>query len=139
MATREYYEEAGLIMDSQRENVRVTENAFAQTMLDRDLQRFASFIDEQAIFIGDEQVLRGKEAIVKGWRDYFNADSAPFTWQAQTVEVLANGQLARSLGPVFNPQGHLIAHFDSVWQRNEAGQWKIVFDKGYPVTTTQSI
>jgi len=41
--------------------------------------------------------------------------------------------LALSSGPVRDPQGKLIARFNSVWRLEAPGRWRIVFDKGADV------
>lgn len=108
--------------------VRDTENAFAKTMADRNLEAFASFIAEDAFFFG--QGLRGKQAVVEGWKKFYEGETAPFSWRAETVAVLESGQLAYSSGPVFDPEGKRTATFHSVWRREPNGDWKIVFDTG---------
>lgn len=109
--------------------VRNAENAFAKTVADRDLEAFASFIAEDAFFFGKEG-LRGKKAVVAAWKEFYEGKRAPFSWRAETVEVLDSGTLAFSSGPVFDPQGQRTATFNSVWRREPNGQWKVVFDKG---------
>ena len=109
--------------------VRETENAFAKTMADRDLKAFASFVAEDAFFSGP-QGLRGKKAVVDAWSKFYEAKTAPFSWRAETVEVLDTGDLAFSSGPVFDPEGKRTATFNSVWRREADGKWKVVFDKG---------
>ena len=109
--------------------VRDAENAFAKTMADRDLKAFASFVAEDAFFFGPKG-LRGKKAVVDAWSKFYEGKTAPFSWRAETVEVLDTGDLAFSSGPVFDPEGKRTATFNSVWRRDADGQWKVVFDKG---------
>lgn len=109
--------------------VRDAENAFAKTMADRDLEAFASFVAEDAFFFG-EKGLRGKKAVVDAWSKFYEDKTAPFSWRAETVEVLDTGRLAFSSGPVFDSKGIRTATFNSVWRREADGKWKVVFDKG---------
>ena len=109
--------------------VRAAENAFAKTMADRDLRAFESFLADDAIFFG-RAALRGKEAVIDAWKGFYEGDEAPFSWRAETVEVLDTGQLALSSGPVFDPHGKRTATFNSIWRREPDGRWKVVFDKG---------
>jgi ketosteroid isomerase-like protein len=109
--------------------VRDAENAFAKSMADRDLEAFASFVAEDAFFFG-QTGLRGKTAVVDAWSKFYEGKAAPFSWHAETVEVLDTGKLAFSSGPVFNPEGIRTATFNSVWRREADGRWKVVFDKG---------
>ena len=109
--------------------VREAENAFAKTMADRDLEAFASFVADDAFFFGPKG-LRGKKAVVDAWSKFYEGKTAPFSWRAETVEVLDTGDLAFSSGPVFDPEGKRTATFNSVWRREADGKWKVVFDKG---------
>ena len=116
-----------------KQEVVAAERAFAKTMADRNLEAFATFIAEDAIFLSEPAPLRGKKEIVGGWARYFTAPTAPFSWEPEEVEVLATGRLAFSSGPVRNAQGKLIVRFSSIWRLAEPGRWRIVFDKGSEV------
>ena len=109
---------------------RAAETAFAQTMADRDLDAFAAFIAEDAVFSPGPNTLRGKAAVVAAWSRYFEGEQAPFSWRPETVVVSAAGQLAATKGPVFDPAGKPIAEFRSTWRREADGSWKVVFDDG---------
>lgn len=114
-----------------RDEVWRAETAFAQTMAERDLSTFRTFLSSEAVFWGAGPA-RGPEAIVAAWRGYFEGAVAPFAWRPETVEVLASGTLAFSSGPVFDPSGRRVGTFNSVWQRQPDGRWLVVFDKGCP-------
>jgi ketosteroid isomerase-like protein len=111
--------------------VHATERAFAQSMADRDLAAFTLHLAEEAVFIGGE-VLRGRQAVVDAWSGFFEGAQAPFSWEPETVVVLASGTLALSSGPVRNPAGERVGTFNSTWRREADGRWRIVFDKGCP-------
>ncbi|MEO6408760.1 MAG: nuclear transport factor 2 family protein [Burkholderiaceae bacterium] len=113
-----------------RTEVMATERAFARTMAERDHAGFARFIADEAIFFTGPTPLRGKRAVVDGWARLYADPKAPFSWEPDTVEVLAGGSLALSSGPVHNPDGKLIARFTSIWRRTSSSTWEIVFDKG---------
>lgn len=110
--------------------VRAAERGFAKTMADRDHTAFGTFVAEDAVFIGREAVLRGRAAVSAGWKRFFEPAAAPFSWEPDQVEVLANGTLALSTGPVHDPQGTRIGTFISTWRREADGRWRVVFDKG---------
>jgi ketosteroid isomerase-like protein len=114
------------------EQVWIAEVAFAKSMADRDPAAFASLIGDEAVFFGSQSVMRGKPAVVAGWKRYFEGASAPFSWKPTEVEVLASGTLGMTSGPVFDPQGRRIGTFNSIWQRQSDGSWKVIFDKGCP-------
>jgi ketosteroid isomerase-like protein len=111
-----------------------TERAFARSMVQRDHAAFTALLSEHAVFFGDAEVLRGKAAVAAGWKRYFEGPRAPFSWEPDRVEVLADGQLALSTGPVRDAAGKVIARFNSVWRQEAPGQWRVVFDKGQPPT-----
>lgn len=113
--------------------VEATERAFAHSMAARDHAAFSALLAEPAVFFGGQgQVLVGKEAVAAGWKAYFEGPAAPFSWEPDQVEVLADGTLALSTGPVRDPQGRVIARFNSVWRQLSPGVWRVVFDKGQP-------
>jgi ketosteroid isomerase-like protein len=109
------------------------ESSFAATMANRDSTAFAAFIAPEAIFFGEKSVMRGKSAVVDGWRRLFAGPTPPFSWKPETVEVLASGTLAHSSGPVHDAKGRQIGTFNSIWRREPGGAWLVVFDKGCPV------
>ena len=109
------------------------ESSFAATMANRDSTAFAAFIAPEAIFFGEKSVMRGKPAVVAGWRPLFGGPTPPFSWRPETVEVTASGTLAHSSGPVHDAKGRQIGTFNSIWRREPDGTWLVVFDKGCPV------
>jgi ketosteroid isomerase-like protein len=113
--------------------VRAAETAFAATMAGRDLASFGSFVADEALFFGRRGVLRGRPAVVDGWKPFFDGPKAPFSWAPETVEVLDSGTLALSSGPVYDPDGKVTGTFSSIWRRDADGRWRVLFDKGCPV------
>jgi ketosteroid isomerase-like protein len=111
--------------------LRDTESAFAATMAVRDLEAFAGFLSEEAVFFSGENVLRGKQGVVDGWAPYFDGD-ALFAWRPEAVAVLESGTLGFSSGPVLSPDSTRVGTFNSVWRRTTEGRWEIVFDRGCP-------
>ncbi len=116
------------------QQVFAAESAFAKTMADRNLTAFAEFLSEEAIFFAGTKPLRGKAQIVEEWSAYFKGPKPPFSWVPDQVEVLNSGKLALSTGPVRDPDGKIIARFNSIWRLENSGTWKVVFDKGSPAS-----
>jgi ketosteroid isomerase-like protein len=114
------------------DQVRAAETAFAKSMADRNPAAFAALIADEAVFFGGKGVNRGKAAVVADWKRFFDGAAAPFSWSPVEVEVLSSGNLGFTSGPVLDPKGNRIGTFNSVWQRQQDGSWKIVFDKGCP-------
>ena len=113
-----------------KRQVFAAESSFAASMAKRDLEAFASHISPEAIFFGDTTVMRGKRAVIDGWRGFFVDPAAPFSWKPDVIEVLPSGNLAISNGPVFDPSGKKVGSFSSIWRREADGSWQIIFDKG---------
>jgi ketosteroid isomerase-like protein len=115
-----------------QQQVADTERAFARSMAERDHAAFTSFLSEQACFFGGGQVLRGKVEVAAGWQRFFDGPQAPFSWEPDQVEVLPDGTLALSTGPVKDAAGQVVARFNSIWRQEAPGVWRVVFDKGQP-------
>lgn len=120
------------------DEVRCAEVGFSQALERGDIEAFASFIDPDARFVGGG-VLSGREAVVEGWRPFFEPDGPRLVWRPQVVEVLAGGDLALSRGPyrmvVTDETGEQTEGwglFNSIWRRGEDGRWRVVFDAGCP-------
>ena len=112
--------------------VRAAETAFAKSMADRDLSAFTALLADDAVFFGGKGITRGKAAVAADWKRFFDGPSAPFSWKPTEVEVLTSGTLGYTSGPVYDPKGTRVGTFNSVWQRQQDGSWKIIFDKGCP-------
>ena len=116
--------------DAAQKSLADVERAFAGAFTARDLERFGTFLDEDAVFLGPAgSVLRGKAEILAGWKGYFEGEP-PFSWYPTISQV--SGDLGLSQGPVLSPSGEWLANFSSVWRRQEDGTWKIVFDGAPP-------
>ncbi|NRF70831.1 DUF4440 domain-containing protein [Aquincola sp. S2] len=120
-----------------RKQVEAAERAFAKSMADRDLAAFTRHLSEQTIFYGNTRVLRGKAAVVEVWKQFYDGKEAPFSWEPDQVDVLADGTLAHSSGPVRDPSGKRTSRFNSVWRQEAPGVWKIIFDKGQPISEAE--
>jgi len=116
-----------------RQQVAETERAFARTMATRDHAGFTSFLAEETVFFSGPKPLHGKQQVSEWWKRFYEQSAAPFSWEPEQVEVLDSGKLALSSGPVYNPQGKLIATFTSIWRLEAPGAWRIIFDKGNDV------
>ena len=114
------------------EQVRAAETGFAGTMSRRDFAEFGQYLSDEAVFFSRQGPLRGKSAIAEGWKGFFTASTAPFSWTPEIVEVLPSGGLALTSGPVLDEAGHRIGTFNSIWRREADGRWRVVFDRGCP-------
>lgn len=113
-----------------RAEVEAREIAFARTMAERDFDAFLTFVSPEAVFFGGGGALRGREAIARAWRPFFEGPDAPFSWSPDTVEVLDSGGLALTSGPVLDASGEPAGRFNSIWRLDPDGVWRVVFDRG---------
>jgi len=109
--------------------VKAQETAFAQTMADRRLDRFAEFVAADAVFRGAALRL-GRAEIVDKWKPYFDGPKAPFSWAPDAVTVSADGRLAISSGPVRDPDDHVVTRFITIWRLDADGRWRVIVDGG---------
>jgi ketosteroid isomerase-like protein len=116
-----------------QQQVADTEQAFANTMADRDYPAFKTFLSDESVFFSGTTALHGKQQVAAAWKSYFEQADAPFSWKPEQVEVLDSGTLALSTGPVRDSTGKLVATFSSIWRRDSDGRWRIIFDKGNTV------
>jgi uncharacterized protein (TIGR02246 family) len=118
------------------EEVRCREIGFSKSVENQDHERFASFVDPDARFVGNK-VDRSREAIAEAWTVFFTGDLPNIKWRPQFIEVLESGDLALSRGPYRiidrNEQGETTeawGTYNSVWRLSADGEWLIVFDAG---------
>ena len=118
------------------DQVRCREIAFSKSVETRDISAFASFIDNDARFVGNS-VLQGPADIADAWSVFFAEDSPLIMWRPEFVEVLEDGKLALTRGPYLmtthDKQGLTTEHwgtFNSVWRLQKDGEWRVVFDAG---------
>ena len=120
-------------LDALRRQVEAAERAFAKSMADRDLAAFERHLSEGTIFYG-RSVLRGKAAVVAAWKGFYDGPTPPFSWEPDQVDVTPDGTLAMSTGPVRDPAGKRVSRFNTVWRQEAPGVWRVLFDKGQPLT-----
>jgi len=111
---------------------RAAETAFAAAFAARDAAGFRRLLAPDTIWMGSAP-LHGPDAVMAAWQGYLSSPKPPFSWSPDLVLVLPSGDLARTSGPVLDPEGKLTARFHSVWRRKAGGGWEIVFDFGTEV------
>ncbi len=106
-------------------------------MAERDHAAFTARLPSDAQFFSGAQLLRGKAAVAAGWTRCFDGMQAPSSWAPDRVEVLPDRSPAWPTGHVRNPAGAPVACFNSVWRQEAPGRWRVVFDKGGPLTPAE--
>ena len=112
--------------------------AFAQAVADKDRVKFRAFIADTTTFNGGTRnELRGAEAVMEGWEDFFTPDGPSLTWAPVSGEVLGAGDVGYTTGrSVFSqkgPDGKLVerlGQYVTIWRKQPDGSWKVVFDTG---------
>ena len=119
-----------------KNEVRCQEIGFSQSVENKDIESFRSFLDSDARFVGSS-VLRGPEEITAAWQVFFSEEGPAIKWRPQFVEVLEEGALALTRGPYRmtskDPDGNSVESwgtFNSIWRKNVDGEWRVVFDAG---------
>ncbi len=106
---------------------------FNQAMAARDLNRFLSFVAEDAAFDGS----RGREAVGKAWAPFFAADGPTITWTPTKAEALVAADVGYTVGTwerrTKGADGAAkITHgqYLTVWRKQKDGSWQAAFDTG---------
>jgi ketosteroid isomerase-like protein len=112
--------------------------AFAQSVAEKNREKFLSFLSEPTTFNGGTPgELRGRDAVMKAWSDFFAPDGPALTWEPIKGEVFPPGLVGyttgRSIlrrkgadGKVTEQHGQYL----TVWRKQTDGSWKVVFDTG---------
>ena len=118
------------------DEVHCREIGFSQSIENKDIEAFKSFLDADARFISN-RARRGVDEIAEGWSNFTRADGPSIRWRPIYVEVLDDGKLALSRG-IYEIIGKAedgsetrsYGSFNSVWRLNDDGVWRVVFDAG---------
>jgi ketosteroid isomerase-like protein len=115
----------------------VRESGFAQSVADHDAAAFASYLDQDAVFVSGGNATRGADVIAAEWAGLIAGKGVLLHWYPDAVDVGANGAVALSRGPYWmeNPSAppekrYRRGRFISTWLRGDDGQWHVVFDGG---------
>jgi ketosteroid isomerase-like protein len=113
------------------------DQAFCQAAIDRNLDRFLSFVADEATFSGGAAPLRGKDAVAQGWAPYFREGGPTLTWKPIKAEVLVGGDVGYTVGTwerrASGPDGKpsiARGNYLTVWKKQADDTWKAVFDTG---------
>jgi uncharacterized protein (TIGR02246 family) len=119
------------------------EVSFARSVHDHDARAFAEHVLPGALFLeGDGSVLRGRDAIVEGWKGLILGEGVRLEWHPTSVIVTGDPRVALSRGPywyeVTKPVAkHRYMHglYQSTWVRDSDGVWRVAIDGGTPPPT----
>jgi len=110
---------------------------FNQAAVERNLERFLSFLAEDATFESAEG--RGRESVRKAWAPFFESNGPTITWMPIKAEALVGADVGYTVGrwqrsrtidgKTTKGQGQYL----TVWRKQKDGSWKAVFDTGSTV------
>jgi ketosteroid isomerase-like protein len=111
---------------------------FAQSVADRNRERFLSLVAENATFGGGTpNELHGRDAIMKEWAEFFSPDGPTLTWAPTRGEVIGAGDLGYTTGrSVFRSKGadgtitERRGQYVTVWKKQADGRWQAIYDTG---------
>jgi len=115
--------------------LRDADAAFARSVSARDQEAFRAFLAEEAIFVGADGLLNGREAVVARWRRFLERDGPILRWAPTGGDGAASGDLGWTAGsshfegkdaagsPVVDDGKYL-----TVWVRPGAGPWQVAMD-----------
>lgn len=111
---------------------------FAQSVAQRNRERFLSFLADVTTFGGgapDE--LRGRDAVMKGWSDFFEPNGPTLAWTPTRGDVIGAGDVGYTTGTALlkgrRPDGTPVerrSEYLTVWKKQTDGSWKVIFDTG---------
>ena len=115
------------------------DEAFNRALGERNQKAFASWLDEEAVFLGG-RLHQGREAILAAWSVYFDGDSdLRLSWRPHTAVASRCDDIGYTLGDYSSiapaADGELARYtgtYLSVWRKGTDGAWRVVADAGTP-------
>jgi ketosteroid isomerase-like protein len=106
---------------------------FNQSMADRNIKRFLSFVAEDATFNTD----RGRAAVEKAWAPFFTPEGPRLTWGPTKAESLVGGDIGITIGTwerrtkaADGTTRTTRGQYLTVWQKQKDGSWQATYDNG---------
>jgi ketosteroid isomerase-like protein len=119
--------------DDARCQVWARELGFAASVAGHDAAAFAEHLHPRAAFGVSRKPTLGREAIAAEWQGIVDGSAVELQWYPDLVVPGGDG-LVHSTGPALyrDPKTGDYRHsrFNSVWQRDSDGAWRVVFDDG---------
>ena len=110
------------------------ELGFAKSVADHDPVAFASFLAANTAFGVSRVPTIGRDTVTREWRGIIDGSALKLEWYPAVVTVGGDGRTAYSSGPALyqDPKTGAYRHgrYGSVWQREQDGEWRMIFDDG---------
>lgn len=108
---------------------------FDRAAADRNIERFLSFVAEDAAF--DSAEGRGRDAVRKAWAPFFQANGRTLRWKPTRAESLVAGDVGYTIGTwerhANDAGGNDVVRrgqYLTVWRKQKDGSWQAAFDTG---------
>ena len=108
---------------------------FDQAVADKNIERFLSFVAENAAF--DSAEGRGRDAVRKAWAPFFQANGPTLRWTPTRAESLVAGDVGYTIGTwerhAKDARGNDVVRrgqYLTVWRKQKDGSWQAAFDTG---------
>ena len=112
------------------------ERSFARSVAEHDATAFAEHLHADAAFGVSGTPTRGRDAITREWAGLIDGSALVLRWYPVVVTLGGDGRTAYSSGPALyeDPKtgATRLGRFGSVWQRDDDGIWRVLFDDGIP-------
>jgi len=122
-------------LEQYKMEILAAETDFAKMVRTEGMQAaFLAYASEQAVLSRNNKLIKGKQAM----NEYFDSQTLSeiqLQWAPDFIDVSASGDLGYTYGNYTlrarNAEGEWIQDtgvFHTVWKRNQAGQWRFVWD-----------
>ena len=115
------------------------EKAFAKTGAAKDIERFMSFIADNARSFSAGEMVEGKEGFRQTWSRLFADPTLTIHWEPRVAGVSKSGDLGYTSGPYEftskDTQGNVVTRkgsFATIWRKQPGGVWRVELDIGAP-------
>ena len=110
------------------------ELGFARSVAEHDAVAFAAYLHPHTAFGVGGKVTVGRAEVTAEWQGIIDGSVVKLEWYPDVVTVGGDGRTAYSSGPTLyvNPKTGAArsGRFGSVWQRDQDGVWRVIFDDG---------
>ena len=107
---------------------------FARAVAEHDPVAFAEHLHPQAAFGVGRKPTVGRAQVTAEWQGIIAGSEVRLEWYPDIVTMGGDGRTAYSSGPTLyvdpNTGAARRGRFGSVWQRDQDGAWRVIFDDG---------
>jgi ketosteroid isomerase-like protein len=114
------------------------EAEFAAAVAADDVERFGSFLADEALFIAPGgAIARGREDVTRAWGELLNDPALQLTWEPAEAFLSPDGELGYTHGEWRQVRDgdagtELVGtgRYVTIWRRERDGVWRVVLDAG---------